>query len=163
MAINKKGQNTVVELVYSTWDLCKLYIHFIAWHGNGQLRKWNCMHVWLGMHVLAMQVEIAPASTQLSSSPFRGCLVTLFFLTQERAYISTMSMITIRVRGFRRVGWDTFGQKTSSMFACSYTIVDYKQEQYFSLTPNQPAVNNPRSFTTKRTGWRWKHSPAKSP
>jgi len=34
--------------------------------------------------------------------------------------------------------------------------VDYKLEQYFSLTPNQPnqpAVNNPRSFTTKRTGW----------
>ena len=31
----------------------------------------------------------------------------------------------------------------SDMFACSYTIVDYKLEQYFSLTPNQPAVNNP--------------------
>ena len=39
-----------------------------------------------------------------------------------------------------------------SIFACSYTIVDYKLEQYFSLTPNQPIVNNPRSFTTKRTG-----------
>ena len=24
----------------------------------------------------------------------------------------------------------------------SYTIVDYKLEQYFSLTPNQPAVDN---------------------
>ena len=34
----------------------------------------------------------------------------------------------------------------------SYTIVDYKLEHYFSLTPNQPTVNNPRSFTTKRTG-----------
>ena len=40
-----------------------------------------------------------------------------------------------------------------SLFVCSYTIVDYKLEQYFPLTPNQPAVNNPRSFTTKRTGW----------
>ena len=39
-----------------------------------------------------------------------------------------------------------------SLFACSYTIVDYKLEQYFSLTPNQPAVNNQRSFTTKRSG-----------
>ena len=41
------------------------------------------------------------------------------------------------------------------MFGWAYTIVDYKLEQYFSLTPNQPnqpAVNNPRSFTTKRTG-----------
>ena len=39
-----------------------------------------------------------------------------------------------------------------SLFACSYTIVDYKLEHYFSLTPNQPAVNNPRSFTACRTG-----------
>ena len=38
-----------------------------------------------------------------------------------------------------------------SLFACSYTIVDYKLEQYFSLTPNQSTVNNPRSFTTCRT------------
>ena len=36
------------------------------------------------------------------------------------------------------------------LFACSYTIVDYKLEQYFSLTPYQLAVNNPRSFTTNR-------------
>ena len=27
----------------------------------------------------------------------------------------------------------------------SYMIMNYKLEQYFSLTPNQPAVNNPRS------------------
>ena len=40
-----------------------------------------------------------------------------------------------------------------SLFAYSYTIVDYKLEQYFPLTPNQLAVNNPRSFTTKWTGW----------
>ena len=39
-----------------------------------------------------------------------------------------------------------------NLFACSYTTVDYKLEQYFTLTPNQPVVNNPRSFTTKRTG-----------
>ena len=38
-----------------------------------------------------------------------------------------------------------------SLFVCSYTIVDYNLEQYFSLTLNQPAVNNLRSFTTKRT------------
>ena len=37
-------------------------------------------------------------------------------------------------------------QKFSSMFVCSYTIIDYKLEQYFSLIPNQSAVNNPRSF-----------------
>ena len=30
-----------------------------------------------------------------------------------------------------------------------FTIVDYK---YFFLTPNQSAVNNPRSFTASRTG-----------
>jgi len=30
--------------------------------------------------------------------------------------------------------------------------MDYKLKRYFSPTPNQPAVNNPRSFTTKRTG-----------
>ena len=40
----------------------------------------------------------------------------------------------------------------ASLFACSYTIVDYKLEHYFSLTPNQSTVNNPRSFTTKRIG-----------
>ena len=37
----------------------------------------------------------------------------------------------------------------------SYSIVDYKLKQYFSLTPNQlnqSAVNNPRSFQPKRTG-----------
>ena len=39
----------------------------------------------------------------------------------------------------------------SSLFACSYTILDYKLEQYFSLTPNLPAVNNPRSFRICRT------------
>ena len=30
--------------------------------------------------------------------------------------------------------------------------MDYKLEQYFSLTPNQPVVNNPQSFTACRTG-----------
>ena len=28
--------------------------------------------------------------------------------------------------------------------ALARIIVDYKMERYFSLTPNQPAVNNPR-------------------
>jgi len=40
-----------------------------------------------------------------------------------------------------------------SLIVCSYTIVGYKLKQYFSLTPNQSTVNNPWSFTTKRTGW----------
>jgi len=43
-------------------------------------------------------------------------------------------------------------EKQINLFVCSYTIVDYKLEQYFSLTPNQPAVNNSRSFTACRTG-----------
>ena len=30
--------------------------------------------------------------------------------------------------------------------------MDYKLEPYFSLTPNQPVVNNPQSFTACRTG-----------
>ena len=39
-----------------------------------------------------------------------------------------------------------------SLFAWSKTIVNFQPEQYFSLTPNQPAVNNPRSFTACRAG-----------
>ena len=42
-----------------------------------------------------------------------------------------------------------------SLFACSYTIMDYKLEQSFSLTLNQSTVNNLRSFTACRTGWKW--------
>ena len=62
-------------------------------------------------------------------------------------YIRVKEAFRIDVRG------PLYKAKVISLFVCSYTIVDYKLEQYFSLTPNQPAVNNPRSFTTKRTCW----------
>ena len=51
----------------------------------------------------------------------------------------------------RDTGISSHYLKIISLFPCSYTIMDYKLEQYFSLTPNQPVVNNPRSFTTKQT------------
>ena len=45
---------------------------------------------------------------------------------------------------------ESYGSSTS--FVSAYTIVDYKLEQYFSLTPNQPAVllaYNQRSIQPK--------------
>ena len=41
----------------------------------------------------------------------------------------------------------------TGLFVCTYTIVNYKLEQYFSLILKQLAVNNPRLFTACRTGW----------